>query len=113
MKSHEEGQENGKDKGKVQYLTNYQEAKIWMKEMIGIRVLPEGKTAGLKSITRKSLHFKSTRFHEILMEIAMMCQENSLTDFVGDLADFKVLLDSMSPVVRDLMSNSFKETRYT
>ena len=47
------------------------------------------------------------------MEIAMMCQENSLTDFVGDLTDFKILINSMSPVVRELIKNSFKQSAYT
>ena len=47
------------------------------------------------------------------MEIAMMCQENSLTDFVGDLTDFNVLINLMSPVVRELINNSFKQSAYT
>ena len=42
-----------------------------------------------------------------------MCQENSLTDFVGNLADFSVLLNSMSRVVRDFIKVSFNESKYT
>ena len=67
----------------------------------------------MKSITRKSLYFISSSQAEVLMELAMMCRENSLTDFVGDLSDFTFLINSMSPVVRDLISNSFKHSAYT
>ena len=42
-----------------------------------------------------------------------MCQENSLTDFVGDLSDMEVLLHSMSPPVEDLLTKTFSESRYT
>ena len=60
-------------------------ASIWIKDKIGICELPEGEHNGFKQITRKSLYFKSSRYPETLMEIAMMCQETSLSDFVGDL----------------------------
>lgn len=33
---------------------------------------------GFQSIMKKSLHFKSTRFRECLMHIAMLCEENSV-----------------------------------
>lgn len=46
----------------------------------------------------------------MLMEIAMMCQESSLSDFVGNLTDFTVLLDSMSPAVREFIQNGFKQS---
>ena len=88
-------------------------ASLWLKKKIGIRELPEGRPDGFKEITRKSLHFTSSRFSEILMEMTIMCQENSLTDFVGDLRDINVLLNSISPAVRDFLANSFKESFYT
>ena len=47
------------------------------------------------------------------MEIAMMCHENSLTDFVGDITDITHLINSMSPIVRELIKHSFKESTYT
>ena len=42
-----------------------------------------------------------------------MCQEHSLTDFVGDLGDLKVLLTSMSPAVHELLKSTFSQTKYT
>ena len=47
------------------------------------------------------------------MEIAMLCQETSLFDFVGDLSDFTIMINSMSPAIREFMEDSFYETRYT
>ena len=43
----------------------------------------------------------------------MMCKENSLSDFVGDLQDITVMLNSMSPAIQEFMDDSFIETRYT
>ena len=36
------------------------------------------RSIGFKSVLQKSLHFKSSRFREALMELAMMCSENDL-----------------------------------
>ena len=49
------------------------------------------------SIQRKSLWFESSRYHETLMMIAMLCNENSLSDFINDQNDLAVLINSMSP----------------
>ena len=43
--------------------------------------------SGFKTIMKKSLHFESTRYRECLMVIAMLCQENSMKDFVDNLDD--------------------------
>ena len=56
-----------------------------IRDIVGIRDLPERDPNGFKEVTRKSLYFKSSRYSETLMEIAMMCKENSLHDFVGNL----------------------------
>lgn len=47
------------------------------------------------------------------MEIAMMCQENSVNNFVDNLQDIKILFDSMSPAVVEFFENGFNETRFT
>ena len=47
------------------------------------------------------------------MEIALLCQENTFADFVGDLSDITVLLSSMSPIVHEFMKKSFFESTYT
>ena len=54
---------------------------------------------GFKSIMKKSLHFRSARYRESLMEIAMLCQENSTNDFIENLEDIKILFTSMSPAI--------------
>ena len=91
----------------------YRKVSIWIKKLIGIRELPEKEHTGFKSITRKSLNFETSRYQDTLIQIAAMCQENSLTDFVGDLSDMEVLLHSMSPPVEDLLTRTFSESRYT
>ena len=72
-----------------------------------------GDKDGFRSIMRKSLHFESSFYQEILMEIAVLCEESSFTDFVGELTDFTVLLNSMSPIVQDFINNSFYKSVYT
>ena len=57
----------------------------WIKDMIGIKELPAREHTGYKSITRKSLNFDGSRYQDTLIQIAKMCKEHSLTDFVGDL----------------------------
>ena len=47
------------------------------------------------------------------MEIAMLCEENSFTDFVGELTDLTVLLNSMSPIVHEFIKSSFLQSVYT
>ena len=68
---------------------------------------------GFKGIRQKSLHFKSSRFRENLMEISMLTQENSLTDFVQNLGDMQILFTSMSPATVEFFQNSFNTTRFT
>ena len=62
---------------------------------------------------KKTLHFPSARFRESLMEIAMLCQENSVNNFVENLADIQVLFTSMSPATVDFFDAGFNETRFT
>ena len=84
-----------------------------IKESIGVRDLPEKDSTDFKSITRKSLNYEGSRYQDALIQIASMCQENSLTDFVGNLKELSVLLNSMSPSVEDLLEKTFSESRYT
>ena len=86
---------------------------VWIRYAIGINELPVRVHTGYKSITRKSLNFDGSRYQDTLIQIAKMCKENSLTDFVGDLSDITVLLNSMSPSVEDLLKNTFTESEYT
>ena len=47
------------------------------------------------------------------MEIAMLCQENSVNNFVDNLQDMKILFSSMSPAIVEFFENGFNETRFT
>ena len=47
------------------------------------------------------------------MEIAMLCRENSIEDFVENLADMSILFSSMSPTIVSFFENGFNETRFT
>ena len=62
---------------------------------------------------KKSLHFESTRYRECLMVIGMLCQENSMKDFVDNLDDISILISSMSPTIVEFFENGFSETRFT
>ena len=68
---------------------------------------------GYKTVCNKTLWLKNARFREILMEIGMMCQETSISTFVDNVDDIKLLLKSISPTVQKLMENGFNETKFT
>ena len=87
---------------------------IWFKLKLGMGdgIKVEG-GIGIKSIRKKSMHFKSSRFRESLMQISMLTEENSLIDFVQTLEDMKILFTSMSPTIVELFGNAFNTTRFT
>lgn len=59
--------------------------RVWMRLKFGLGDGEKSDGAiGFKPIRQKSLHFESSRFRESLMEISMMTQENSLSDFVAN-----------------------------
>lgn len=66
-----------------------------------------------KAICRKSMYFKNSRFRDILMEIALLCRENAINNFVENIDDIEVLFTSMSPSTVKLFENGFKTTRHT
>ena len=86
-----------------------------MQKKIGIRQLPEGNHDGYKPVTKKCLYNGNQLCRDTLLEIAMMCQENSLVDFVGNQQDFATLIreDTLSPTIREFMDNCFVQTKYT
>ena len=47
------------------------------------------------------------------MVIAMLCEENSMKDFVANLDDISILIGSMSPTIVEFFENGFNETRFT
>lgn len=53
------------------------------------------------------------RFRECLMQIGMLCEENSMENFVENLCDLTKLIDEMSPTIVTFFENSFNETRFT
>ena len=68
---------------------------------------------GFKTVLKKSVHINAMRYRECLMEISMLCSENSIENFVDNLQDFTILIDSMSPTIVNFLQNSFNETRFT
>ena len=59
---------------------------IWctFRKKIGIYDVPKGDCNGYKPITRKSLFFHSPCYKNCLMDLVLMCQELSISAFVGD-----------------------------
>ena len=47
------------------------------------------------------------------MEISMLCQENSISDFVDNLEDIELMFTSMSPAVVEFFENGYNVTRFT
>ena len=43
----------------------------------------------------------------------MLCDENSVNNFVDNLQDIKILFASLSPAVVEFFENGFNETRFT
>ena len=43
----------------------------------------------------------------------MLCEENSMENFIENLHDITILIDSMSPTIVDFFENSFNKTRFT
>lgn len=68
---------------------------------------------GYKTVEKKSLHFKSARFRESLIEIGLLCQETSIDNFIDNLEDVQILFTSMSPATVEFFENSFEKTRFT
>ena len=69
---------------------------------------------GFKSICQKSIHFKyNARYREVLMEIANKCSENTITNFVNNIDDIKILFQSISPAIYEFFENGFIETDFT
>ena len=73
----------------------------------------EQKELEAKSIQKKSMYFKNSRFRDILMELALLCQENAINNFLDNIEDIEVLFTSMSPSTVRLFENGFKTTRHT
>lgn len=61
----------------------------------------------------KSLHNNNSLFRENLIEMALLCGENSIDDFVDNLADLEILFNSFSPSEQKLFDKPFKRTRFT
>lgn len=80
---------------------------------MGVVPKQENGKSGFKSILKKSLYFSSMRYRECLMEIAMLCEENSMENFVDNLHDFTILISCLSPTIVNFFENSFNETRFT
>ena len=47
------------------------------------------------------------------MDLALMCQENAINNFLDNIDDIEVLFTSMSPATVKLFENGFKTTRHT
>ena len=74
---------------RVSEITRCSKIMQWLRRLVGKPLkstMHEDK--GFKSILNKSLHFKSSRFRESLLEIAMLCQEIAIASFVRNTKDF-------------------------
>lgn len=65
------------------------------------------------SVLKKSLRVVNSRFREVLIQMAMICSENSIDNFIENLDDMEILLNSKSQSVYDLFNNAYKKNRFT
>ena len=54
----------------------------------------ESDSKGFKTILKKSVHYNNTRFRDVLMNIVMLSNENTLSMFVDNLDEFAMLLET-------------------
>ena len=48
------------------------------------------------TVLKKSLRVVNSRFREVLIQMAMICSENSINNFIENLDDMEILLNSKS-----------------
>ena len=54
------------------------------------------------SLCLKSVHYKSNKYRDILLKLALRCRETSLVTFVNSVDDLDFLLQTPNPAVHDL-----------
>ena len=62
------------------------------------------------SICKKSVHFSSTKYRDILIKLALMCENASLTTFVDSTDDLDILIQEYNPIVEELFGTALIET---
>ena len=63
---------------------------------------------------QKSIHFDyNARYREVLIDIANKCSDNTITNFVNNIDDIKVLFQATSPAIYELFEKGFIETPFT
>ena len=60
----------------------------------------------------KSVHYKSTKYRDILIKMSLLCEETELTSFVDSIDDLEILLIQANPVTNSLLEKAFTATRY-
>ena len=61
----------------------------------------------------KSVHFKSTKYRDILIKLSLLCEETEITGFVDSIDDLEILMSNSNPITKELFEAAFTETRYT
>ena len=62
------------------------------------------------SICKKSVHFSSTKYRDILIKLALLCEHASLTTFVDSTDDLDILIQEFNPTVEELFDTALIET---
>ena len=63
-------------------------------------------------VCMKSVHYKSTKYRDILIKMSLLCEETELTSFVDSIDDLEILLIQANPVTNSLLEKAFTATRY-
>lgn len=61
----------------------------------------------------KSVHFKSTKYRDIMIKLSLLCEETEITGFVDSIDDLEILMQNSNPITKELFEAAFTETRYT
>ena len=67
---------------------------------------------GYKNILKKSVYFTNSRFRDILLDITILSEHNTISNWVDNLDDIKYLMKNISPSVLECFEAAFVETNY-
>ena len=76
------------------------------------RKVKKSRVNQFNSIVYRSLWRKSSRFRECIFNLALMCEENTITDAIKSVEDFNQLVSNLTPTVYKFMQQFFDSNKF-
>ena len=67
---------------------------------------------GFQSILKKSIHYNTSRYRDMLMATTVLSKENTVGMFIENLSDLEIIFEHGSEYVSNFLSNCFLETDF-